>query len=92
MCPASLSFSPCSARSSEVATPGAAERLGDRIAELASRIHAATYELLVLIRDFDVAGAWSGFASCGTTECSGNGNEHSLPANTWSDSLAVIRF
>jgi len=41
-----------------------AERLGDRIAELASRIQAATYELLVLIRDFDTRGAWSGFASC----------------------------
>ena len=46
------------------ASPAEAERLGDRIAELASRIHAATYELLVLIRDFDAAGAWSGFASC----------------------------
>ena len=38
--------------------------MGNRIAELASRIHAATYELLVLIRDFDAAGAWSGFPSC----------------------------
>ena len=38
--------------------------MGNRIAELASRIHAATYELLVLIRDFDAAGAWSGFTSC----------------------------
>ncbi len=41
-----------------------AERLGDRIAELAGRIHAATYELLVLIREFDATGAWSRFASC----------------------------
>ena len=46
------------------ASPAEAERLGDRIAELASRIYAATYELLVLIREFDAAGAWSGFASC----------------------------
>ena len=45
-------------------SPAEAESLGDRIAELASRIQAATYELLVLIRDFDAAGAWSGFASC----------------------------
>ena len=45
-------------------SPADAERLGNRIAELASRIHAATYELLGLIRDFDAAGAWSGFASC----------------------------
>ena len=40
------------------------ERLGDEIAELASRIQAATYELLVLIRRFDERGGWSGFVSC----------------------------
>ena len=40
------------------------ERLGDRIAELSSRIQAATYDLLVLIRDFDAQGGWSGFTSC----------------------------
>ena len=48
----------------DVASPAEAERLGDRIAELAARIQAATYELLVLLREFDAAGAWSGFASC----------------------------
>ena len=47
-----------------IATPAEAERLGNRIAELAARIQAATYELLVLIREFDAGGAWSGFASC----------------------------
>ena len=46
------------------ASPAEAERLGNRIAELAARIQAATYELLVLIREFDACGAWSGFASC----------------------------
>ncbi len=40
------------------------EALGDRIAELAARIQAATYELLVLIREFDESGGWEGFASC----------------------------
>ena len=40
------------------------ERLGDRIAELSSRIQAATYDLLVLIREFDAQGGWSGFTSC----------------------------
>ena len=40
------------------------ERLGDDIAELASRIQAATYELLVLIFTFDEQGGWSGFVSC----------------------------
>ena len=43
-------------------SPADAEQLGNCIAALASRIHAATYELLVLIREFDTTGAWSGFA------------------------------
>ena len=39
--------------------------LGDAIAELAARIHAATYELLVLIREFDTRAGWNnGFLSC----------------------------
>jgi hypothetical protein len=42
-----------------------AERLGDAIAELAARLHAATYDLLVLLRQFDEAGGWNtGFRSC----------------------------
>ena len=40
------------------------ERLGDRIAELSSRIQAATYDLLVLIREFDARSGWSGWTSC----------------------------
>ncbi len=40
------------------------ELLADRIAELSARIQAATYELLVLIRQFDQREGWSGFASC----------------------------
>ena len=39
--------------------------LGDAIAELAARIQAATYELLVMIREFDDRGGWGqGFTSC----------------------------
>ncbi len=39
--------------------------LGDAIAELAARIQAATYELLVMIRQFDERGGWGqGFKSC----------------------------
>ncbi len=39
--------------------------LGDTIAELAARIQAATYELLVMVRQFDERGGWDdGFASC----------------------------
>ena len=38
--------------------------MGDRIAELSARIQAATYELLVLIRQFDERNGWSSCASC----------------------------
>ena len=39
--------------------------LGDAIAELAARIQAATYELLVMIREFDERDGWGrGFSSC----------------------------
>ena len=45
-----------------------AERLGENIAELAGRIQAADYELLVLIREFDERAGWgdgfNGFRSC----------------------------
>src|SRR5262245_29483501 len=41
------------------------ERLGDEIAELAAHVHAATYQLLVMLREFDERGGWSGgFRSC----------------------------
>ena len=40
------------------------ELLADRIAELSARIQAATYELLVLIHQFDQREGWRGFASC----------------------------
>ena len=40
------------------------EQLGDRIAELSARIDAATYDLLVLIREFDQQEGWSGCLSC----------------------------
>ena len=38
--------------------------LGDRIAELSARIHAATWELLSLIRQFDERNGWAGCTSC----------------------------
>jgi hypothetical protein len=42
------------------------ERLGDRIAEIAAHLHAATYQLLTLLREFDEREGWSGggFLSC----------------------------
>ena len=40
-------------------------RLGDEIAELAAHIHAATYRLLVLIREFDQREGWdASFKTC----------------------------
>jgi len=41
-----------------------AQAIGDRIAELAAHIHAATYRLLVLLRDFEERGGWHGWVSC----------------------------
>ena len=35
------------------------DALGERIAELAARIHAATYELLVMLREFDEGRGWT---------------------------------
>ena len=41
------------------------DALGDAIAALAARLHAATYELLILLREFDSRTDWhGGFASC----------------------------
>ena len=41
------------------------ERVGDEIAELAAHLHAATYRLLTLLRDFDARDGWGGgFRSC----------------------------
>jgi len=41
------------------------DALGERIAELAARIHAATYELLVMLREYDTQKGWNnGFLSC----------------------------
>ena len=41
------------------------EQLGEDIAALASRLHAATFELLVMLRQFDEQSGWNnGFLSC----------------------------
>jgi hypothetical protein len=48
---------------SECARP--IDALGDAIGELAARLHAATYELLVLLHEFDERCGWNtGFLSC----------------------------
>ncbi len=43
----------------------ATHELGEAIADLAARLHAATYELLVMLREFDARSGWNnGFLSC----------------------------
>ena len=43
----------------------ALDELGERIAKLAAQVSAATYELLIMLRDFDERGGWNrGFRSC----------------------------
>jgi hypothetical protein len=43
----------------------ALETLGERIAQLSAEIQAATYQLLVMLREFDDRSGWnSGFKSC----------------------------
>ena len=45
--------------------PTELDRLGDEIAELAAHLNAATYRLLVRLREFDVREGWNGgFRSC----------------------------
>ena len=50
---------------SQPASSSELEELGDRIAELASHLHAAKYRLLVLIAEFDRRVGWDvSFRSC----------------------------
>ena len=50
---------------SDVVNSAPTELLGEQIAALAARLHAATYELLVLLREFDTRTGWNtGFLSC----------------------------
>jgi hypothetical protein len=69
--PLASSLAPASSSHHDDACPGLApldasiEQLADAIAELAARLHAATYELLVLLRRFDDRHGWNnGFLSC----------------------------
>src|SRR5689334_17004536 len=54
------------APSCRTASPSAeVDALGERIAELSARLQAATYHLLLMIREFDERGGWGcGFRSC----------------------------
>lgn len=54
-----------SVRPAALPPPSSIETLGEAIADLAARLHAATYELLVLLRQFDAQAGWNnGFLSC----------------------------
>jgi hypothetical protein len=41
------------------AVPSEPHALGEAIAQLAAQLHAATYELLVLLRQFDECAGWN---------------------------------
>ena len=57
--------------------PFSTDALGEEIAALAARLHAATYELLLLLREFDERTGWNnGFASV-RIGCTG------APASPW---------
>lgn len=50
---------------SHAVSPVPVDQLGETIADLAARLHAATYELLVMLREFDQRNGWTnGFLSC----------------------------
>ena len=55
---------PAAAALAEPAGPANLNRLGDRIAELSSRIDAAIYELLCYLHQFNQQYGWEGFRSC----------------------------
>ena len=53
-------FAPC-----DVVPSASIEQLGEAIADIAAGLHAATYQLLVLLREFDARSGWNnGFLSC----------------------------
>jgi hypothetical protein len=53
------------AGAAERPTPDENDRLADEIAELAAHLHAATWRLLTLLREYDAREAWGwGFRSC----------------------------
>ena len=67
MTTATLDDAPVSTTSSAAMRPApfSTDALGEEIAALAARLHAATYELLVLLREFDARTGWNnGFVSC----------------------------
>jgi hypothetical protein len=61
-----IQFRTCgTARAAGRPTPEENDRLADEIAELAAHLHAATYRLLALLREYDAREAWGwGFRSC----------------------------
>ena len=63
----SIGFDAASASAADTALVAASttHELGEAIAELAARLHSATYQLLVMLREFDECAGWNnGFLSC----------------------------
>ena len=58
-------LSPPGPSHSDLAPSGSVEQLGEAIAGIAAGLHAATYQLLVLLREFDSRSGWNNdFLSC----------------------------
>ena len=63
--PVETLVNPVSSHALVLARRAETDDLGDTIAALATRLHAATYELLVLLREFDARSGWNnGCLSC----------------------------
>src|SRR5262245_37894537 len=60
-----LTSVPCESTANRASTVGDLDALGERIAHLSAQLQAATYQLLVMLHEFDRRGGWnSGFRSC----------------------------
>ena len=57
--PLALVADPLPVARSRHSTLSDVEALGERIAELSAQIQAATYQLLVMLRDFDERAGWN---------------------------------
>ena len=67
------------------------EQLGETIADLAARIHAATYELLVMLREFDERNGWTNGRNGGRTRWHCSPSRHSTTISSAAPVLTGTR-
>ena len=68
------------------------EELGEKIASLSAKIQAATYELLVLLREFDEVGGWAEARSQVVRALVVVGASASVPARPARRSASPVRW